>query len=613
MSSEVDSEPILATAGSRWRRSRVRSRLRLVGRALLSGFSSSLTRRIVVLNLGGLLVLVVGFLLLNQFRADIIAARTQSLKTQAGIIAAAIAASATVETDTITVDPEKLLQLAPTEPATAAPSDEESIEFSINPERVGPVLHRLVTPTHTRARIYDRDGLLLLDSATLSSRAPTLSGDATAAAIAELPWWRRAWVNVRRYFTPAKRRRAAEEWGTNGKSLHEVAAALAGKTEATVSVDAADETIASVAAPIERDANTIRGALLLSTQGGDIDSVIASERWALVRFFLVLAGVMFLLSLSLAHTIAEPVRKLAEAAERVRRGIKSRRQIPDFTARSDEIGNLSGALRDMTQALYNRMDAIESFAADVAHELKNPLTSLRSAVETLPRVKTDASRDRLLDVIQHDVRRLDRLISDISDASRLDAELARGEADAVDVVEIVKAVVAMVEDSQRSHGVRLKLAVERRAAPRASDFIVLGYDSRLAQIVTNLIDNACSFSQPGGEVRVTLRRVAGRPAAEGKPPSAEVLVVVDDDGPGIPPHALDRIFERFYTDRPEQGFGQNSGLGLSISRQIVEAHSGRVWAENRPAAPGTTASEDAATRRHGAGARFTIALPALAP
>ena len=409
---------------------------------------------------------------------------------------------------------------------------------------------------------------------------------ATAAAIAELPWWRRAWVNLRRYFTPAKKRRAAEEWGTNGKSLREVAAALAGKTEATVSVDAADETIASVAAPIERDADTIRGALLLSTQGGDIDSVIASERWALVRFFLVLAAVMFLLSLSLAHTIAEPVRKLAEAAERVRRGIKSRRQIPDFTARSDEIGNLSGALRDMTQALYNRMDAIESFAADVAHELKNPLTSLRSAVETLPRVKTDASRERLLDIMQHDVRRLDRLISDISDASRLDAELARGEADAVDLVEIVKAVVAMVEDSQRSHGVRLKLTVERRAAPRASDFIVLGYDSRLAQIVTNLIDNACSFSQPGGEVRVTLRRVVGRPTAEGKPASAEVLVVVDDDGPGIPPHALDRIFERFYTDRPEQGFGQNSGLGLSISRQIVEAHGGRVWAENRPGAPG---------------------------
>ncbi len=614
MSSEVDSEPILPSAEGRWRRSRVRARMRFVGRALLSGFSSSLTRRIVVLNLGGLLVLVVGFLLLNQFRADIIAARTQSLKTQAGIIAAAIAASATVETDTITVDPEKLLQLAPTEPAAAPPpSDEESIEFSINPERVGPVLHRLVTPTRTRARIYDRDGLLLLDSSTLSTRGPTLGGDATAAAIAELPWWRRAWVELRRYFTPAKKRRAAEEWGTNGKSLHEVAAALEGKTEATVSVDAADETIVSVAAPIERSADSIRGALLLSTQGGDIDSVIASERWALLRFFLVLAAVMFLLSLSLAHTIAEPVRKLAEAAERVRRGIKSRRQIPDFTARSDEIGNLSGALRDMTQALYNRMDAIESFAADVAHELKNPLTSLRSAVETLPRVKTDASRERLLDIMQHDVRRLDRLISDISDASRLDAELARGDADPVDLVDIVKAVVAMVEDSQRSNGVRLKLTVERRAAPRASDFIVLGYDSRLAQIVTNLIDNACSFSQPGGQVRVTLRRAAGRPAADGKATGDEVLVIVDDDGPGIPPHALERIFERFYTDRPDQGFGQNSGLGLSISRQIVEAHGGRVWAENRPAAPGTTPTEEGATTRHGAGARFTIALPAVAP
>ena len=203
---------------------------------------------------------------------------------------------------------------------------------------------------------------------------------------------------------------------------------MQGQTQSVVRVDADGETIVSVAVPIQRTP-AVRGALLLSTQGGDIDAVIASERWAILRFFLVLAAVMFVLSLLLAGTIAEPVRKLAEAAERVRRGIKSRQQIPDFTARSDEIGHLSHALRDMTQALYNRIDAIESFAADVAHELKNPLTSLRSAVEILPRVKAGASRDRLLEVIQHDVRRLDRLISDISDASRLDAELARNDAE----------------------------------------------------------------------------------------------------------------------------------------------------------------------------------------
>jgi two-component system sensor histidine kinase ChvG len=609
MSSEAHREPFLTVAGARWRRSRARQKLRLVRRALLSGFSSSLTRRIVVLNLGGLLVLVVAFLLFNQFRADIIAARTQSLKTQAGIISAAIAASATVETDTIIVDPEKLLQLAPKEDKEKPQDDEDSIEFSINPERVGPLLHRLVTPTHTRARIYDRDGLLLLDSSTLSLRDLAPRAETTAE---NQPWWLRAWNDFRRSFTPAKKRRAAEEWATNGKSMPEVAAALAGRTESAVGPGSADETIVSVAAPIQRAGSAIRGALLLSTQGGDIDTVIASERWALLRVFLVLATVMLMLSLSLAHTIAEPVRKLAEAAERVRRGIKSRQQIPDFSDRSDEIGHLSSALRDMTQALYNRMDAIESFAADVAHELKNPLTSLRSAVETLPRVKSSPSRDRLLEIMQHDVRRLDRLISDISDASRLDAELARGDAVPVDLVELAKAVVAMVADSPRSNGVTVKLTVEQLGgAPRQTDFVVLGHDSRLAQVLTNLIDNACSFSQPGGETRVTLRRASGPPDEDGTSGRGEVWAIVDDDGPGIPPHALERIFERFYTDRPEQGFGQNSGLGLSISRQIVEAHGGRIWAENRPG-PQRPATDDAPAT-HGSGARFVVALPAIAP
>ncbi len=617
MSTEAHSDPNLASAGARWRKSRARLRVRAVWRAIVSRFSSSLTRRIVVLNLGGLLVLVIGFLLLNQFRADIIDARTQSLKTQAGIIAAAIAASAAVETDTITVDPEKLLQLAPSENATPAPSDEDSIEFSINPERVGPVLHRLVTPTRTRARIYDRDGLLLLDSRTLSARGATLRAEPGETASEDLPWWRRLWAETRRFFAPTTKRRIDDDGITAGKSLPEVADALTGKTESAVRVNAAGETIVLVCVPIQRTA-TIRGALLLSTQGGDIDSVIASERWALLRFFLVLAAVMLVLSLSLANTIAEPVRKLAEAAERVRRGIKSRQQIPDFTNRSDEIGHLSGALRDMTQALYNRIDAIESFAADVAHELKNPLTSLRSAVETLPRVKSGPSRDRLLAIMQHDVRRLDRLISDISDASRLDAELARGDAGPVDMAALLRAVVAMAADSPRSNGAKLRLMVEQAVAKtKTPSYVVLGYDSRLAQVITNLIDNACSFSRPGGEVRVALSRARGVTTPEGEPLGDQVVVTVDDDGPGIPPHALERIFERFYTDRPDQGFGQNSGLGLSISRQIVQAHGGRIWASNRPASTETAArsgdGDDTLVVRHGEGARFVICLPAIGP
>ena len=328
---------------------------------------------------------------------------------------------------------------------------------------------------------------------------------------------------------------------------------------------------------------------------------------------------MLVLSLSLANTIAEPVRRLADAAERVRRGIRARQQIPDFTARSDEIGHLSRALRDMTQALYNRLDAIESFAADVAHELNNPLTSLRSALETLPRVNADHSRDRLIAVMQHDVRRLDRLISDISDASRLDAELARGEAGPVDVSALLRAVVSMAQDSPRRNGARVHPSIPTRRGRNASaDYFVLGHDSRLAQVVTNLIDNACSFSDLAASSVSRSSGLPRRSEPEREEPFDRVVITVDDEGPGIPPHALERIFERFYTDRPSQGFGQNSGLGLSISRQIVEAHGGRIWACNRPAEPSgppvAAADHDNLEEWiwHGAGARFVVELPAFA-
>ena len=397
--------------------------------------------------------------------------------------------------------------------------------------------------------------------------------------------------------------------------MTEVAAALKGQTQSAARINDEGETIVSVAVPIQYMMAT-RGALQLSTQGGDIDRVIATERWAILQFFAVLAAVMLVLSLSLANTIAEPVRRLADAAERVRRGIRSRQQIPDFTSRSDEIGHLSRALREMTQALYNRLDAIESFAADVAHELKNPLTSLRSALETLPRVKPGHARDRLIAVMQHDVRRLDRLISDISDASRLDAELTRGEAGPVDVAALLRAVVSMAQDSPRSNGAAIQLSIPARRVRRAdADYFVLGHDSRLAQVVTNLIDNACSFSEPGGSVHVAASRSSS--ATDGEAPEEKVVITVDDNGPGIPPHALERIFERFYTDRPSQGFGQNSGLGLSISRQIVEAHGGRIWAMNRPAeadavkVPQSGAERTCEAPRHGAGARFVVELPAF--
>ncbi|MEI5667954.1 sensor histidine kinase [Bosea sp. CCNWLW174] len=561
-------------------------------RAISGRAASSLTRRIVVLNLAGLVALLVGFLYLNQFREGLIEARVQSLLTQGEIIAGAIAASATVETDTIAIDPDKLLQMQAGESGAIA---EDPLDFSINPEKVAPLLRRLVTPTKTRARIYDKDGMLTLDSRNLYSRGDILRLDLPRIGESdEPPLLERTWNLLRNRLGRADVPAYDDFANANGRSYTEVARALAGSPASVVRVNTRGETIVSVAVPVQRF-RAVRGALLLSTQGGDIDAVIASERYAIFQVFAVAAGVMIILSVLLAGTIAEPIRKLADAAQRVRRGVKSREEIPDFSSRHDEIGHLSGSFREMTQALYNRMEAIERFAADVAHELKNPLTSLRSAVETLPLAKSEDSRGRLLAVIRHDVKRLDRLITDISDASRLDAELARDDAVPLDVAQLVEAVVSVQNQIRRDSQPVVELTVDRRGGqrPGADPFRVLGHDSRLGQVFVNLIENARSFSPADKPVRVKLSRVAG-----------DVLITIEDDGPGIPPHALERIFERFYTDRPESGFGQNSGLGLSISRQIVEAHRGTIRAENR------YASEQSEGEDKRLGARFIVRLPA---
>jgi two-component system sensor histidine kinase ChvG len=590
--------------------------LRAFWRGAVSRFASPLTRRIILLNLGGLFALLIGFLYLNQFREGLIDARIQSLETQSEIIASAIASSATVDTDAITVDPEKLLKLAPGQSYGVDEETKPGLEFSINPDRVGPLLRLLVSPTRTRARIYDGDGYMLLDSRSIAARANILRNDLPPPGQEEGPHWMDGLRNFIHGRFNTQQLPLYEDIGVaNGRGYPEVVSALEGKSKSLVRVNARGETVISVATPIQRF-RSVRGVLLLSTQGQDIDGIIASERRAIFRIFLVSAGVMFLLSAALAGTIAEPMRKLAEAADRVRRGVKQRQEIPDFTDRNDEIGHLSGALRDMTRALFSRMEATERFAADVAHELKNPLTSLRSAVETLPIARNDISRGRLLEVIQHDVRRLDRLISDISDASRLDAELARGDMDAVDLAKLLRALVDVARQAPREDGVTVALTIEnggRNGDRQSGDWIAFGHDSRLGQVINNLIDNARSFSEPGGQVRVTLRRVRvgapeGQPprraraaAPEGQPSRRGFEIWVDDDGPGIPAHAFERIFERFYTDRPTQSFGQNSGLGLSISRQIVEAHGGSISATNR-----LDGEENIL------GARFVVFLPAAA-
>ena len=550
---------------------------------------SSLTRRILFLNLAGLGVLVVGILYLNQFRDGLIEARVESLMTQGEIIAGAIAASATVETDSISIDPEKLLELQAGESLAPGSDQLDSLDFPINPERVAPVLRRLISPTRTRARIFDRDANLLLDSRHLYSRGQILRYDLSPVEEEEPGLLERAEKLAAGLFRRTGLPVYKEQPGGNGAAFPEVMSALTGVPSKVVRVSEQGEQIVSVAVPIQRF-RAVMGVLMLSTQGGDIDKIVAEERRAILRVFAVAALVTVVLSILLASTIANPLRRLSAAAVRVRRGVKKREEIPDFSDRQDEIGNLSVALREMTNALYARIEAIESFAADVSHELKNPLTSLRSAVETLPLAKNEASRTRLLEVIQHDVRRLDRLITDISDASRLDAELAREDAERVDMKDFMFDLVAVSREARKHRKpVEIDFTVEKLPHGTRS-YTVLGHDLRLGQVITNVIENARSFvPEDTGRIAINLSR-AGK----------FVIVTVDDNGPGIRADNIDRIFERFYTDRPAgEAFGQNSGLGLSISRQIVEAHGGTLTAENIPGGkPGELR-----------GARFVVTLP----
>ncbi len=595
MVAETDTQPeASARQQTAARENKEHSSRRVRRKFPIFGFSS-LTRRIVVLNLAGLVLFVSGILYLNQFRAGLTDTKVQSLLVQGEIIAGAIAGTATVESDTIIFDPTRLLELKPGESTSLNNNDINGLEFPINPERAAPILERLIVPTKTRARIYDRDGVLIVDTLNLRNRGSILRFDLPPPDVEKKKTFKTVvkeiWGTILRWMFSSNLPLQRELGGHNGRAFPEVVNALAGSKTSVVRVNKRGELIVSVAVPIQRF-RAILGSLVLSTEGGDIDSIVRAERWAIFRVFLVAASVTVLLSLLLAGTIAGPVKRLARGAELVRRGgTKARIEIPDFTERRDEIGYLSGSMREMTQALYGRIDAIERFAADVAHELKNPLTSLRSAAETLPLAKDDAVRQRLLEIIEDDVKRLDRLISDISDASRLDAELAREEVEPVDMALLLDAVVAVARDTKSDKAGSIVLAIaETEKGPNA--YVVEGHDSRLGQVIRNLLDNAQSFSPAGGVITVIARRL-----------EKEIEIIIEDEGPGIPPQSLVRIFDRFHTDRPgADAFGKNSGLGLSISKQIIEAHHGQVWAENRIIS---------ADNQQVAGASFHVKLPTI--
>ena len=499
---------------------------------------SPLARRIVAFNLVALALLVAGVLHLDPFRDGLVAQRERALVTEARLVAAAI--EARLEAGRI---PGAALALA---------------------------LEDMALPEGAELRLFDRDGVAVA-SVGGADRSPSEPVMPRGTPITD------ALDALRRAVLPAAR--------SATRAPDEATALLSGAFSGEVRTEVRDGPGGAefrVAAPIA-PRGRVAGALVLASASGVIDDLARAEREGVLRLFTLAIVVAIGLGLALASTIAGPLSDLAHAAEAGRGGASARVRIPDLTGRRDEIGRLSAAVRGLVAALYDRLDAEERFAADVAHEIKNPLASLGSAVGAL-RAGRPEQRERLMGVIEHDLRRLDRLVSDISNASRLDSELVREAEAPFDLVALLSGLAEHLSLGARARGVTLVADLPE------GPLVVPGLEARMAQVFVNLIDNAVSFCEPGGGVRLWARRRADR-----------VLVVVEDTGPGIPDAALARVFERFYSERPEGQFGDNSGLGLAISKQIVEAHGGVIWAENiREGAP------DASEPR---GARLVVGLP----
>jgi two-component system sensor histidine kinase ChvG len=503
---------------------------------------SRLGRLIIVLQVLGLAILVAGALVLNELRRGLVGARIDSLTTQGELIATIIDRAATVG-----------------EP-----------EPAMDGQYAGEILQMLSNPRSQRARLFDNKGRLVADSVW----------------VADAVEWK--------VLPPARQREGEFSLEIQGRQpaepssevsrralAAEVGRALKGVHQAGMRIGDDGERVVSVSIPIQH-VQAVLGVLTL--EASDVDEIIRRERAALLPFILIAVGVTLVSSVLLNRLIARPVRRLARAADSVRLSRARAIFLPDLAKRDDELGDLTRSLEDMTHALSERMDAIESFAADVAHEIRNPLTSLRSAVETLDLVQDPAARERLLKILKNDVQRLDRLVTDISNASRLDAELSRDSPKIVDLERLIGDVAGLYQATTQPRQVAVRFIAPRGVEP----ITVSGREGPLGQVFRNLIDNARSFSPPGGEVRLALGHSKG-----------QAVAAVEDDGPGIPEENLETVFERFYTSRPKgAAFGGNSGLGLSIARQITEAHGGVIRAENRLRPDGTVA-----------GARFVIILP----
>jgi two-component system, OmpR family, sensor histidine kinase ChvG len=524
---------------------------------------SPLTRRILLLNIVPVALLALGAVYLSDYEDELIDSELASLLVQGEMMAAGIGEMAVVggETTINRLDAEAGRQL----------------------------LLRLVQPTGVRARLFSETGELLGDTALLNEVGrihvvplpPPETEEPPDVSLSDSisDWLGRQISRSDRY--PEYLDRAAP----TSRDFPEAASALRGFNASAVRKLPGRRLLLSVAVPVQRYKQVL-GALVLSRDNRSVAASLREIRSDMLIMAAAALGITVLFSLYLASTITQPVARLARAADEVRMARETRPQIPDLGPRGDEIGDLNEALRSMTNALWQRINAIESFAADVAHELKNPLTSLRSALEVAARPDLSVERrDKLMTIVMDDINRLNRLISDISDASRLDAELMRGEVKPVDL----EALLAdMVRHYATMAAAKAGVAIELKVtAP--PPFAAHGHDGRYGQVFRNIIDNALSFSPQGSRIVLELAR---------EPRGDFFVVTIDDEGPGIPEENVDSIFQRFYSERPGENFGQHSGLGLSICRQIMETYGGAITASNRRAADG-----------HVLGARLTVRVP----
>lgn len=515
---------------------------------------SRIARLIFASNLAGLAILIVGAMVLNEMRAGLVVSKQEDLIGQSQIFTNLLSEGATF--------------------GQPVPYLDEDLASA--------TIRSLALPQTVRAQVRTPDGNTVADSFLLSDRVDV----AALPPLQEPGAFRQFTANLSRGASDLVSSLLPERGGDAMRARtfeEEFETALSGEPVVSQRFSDRGQRVISVSTPVQH-VSAVVGVLTL--EASDIDEIVRAERAALIPFIAVAVLVALITSGLLTLGIARPLRRLSVAADRVRAGASDRLDLPQLTRRRDEIGDLAESIQAMTDALFERIVANERFAADVAHELKNPLTSIRSAVETAERVQGDPEAlEKLRKVIASDVRRLDRLITDISNASRLEAEITRVPTARLDIGALAADIVSTYEAMHEAG----EVAVAFHDATMGAGLKVRGREGPLGQVLRNLIDNARSFSPAGGQVKVALHQVNNGPR-----PLARLTV--EDDGPGIPEDKLEKIFDRFYTDRPPgAAFGNNSGLGLSIVAQIVETHRGEVRAENRPEG----------------GARFVVDLPAV--